>query len=103
MSKFAGLFDEPKTSQKKASQPARPKTAAPKRETQSEGKKLGRPAEGKRSNPNYMQGTVYLTKDTRSRVDDVLREERKKHGKDARDFSELVESLLLKWLGDSRT
>jgi len=55
----------------------------------------GRPATGKRSNPDYEQVTVYLRKDTSLAAKIALLQE-----SDSRDFSDLVEELLGEWLRD---
>ena len=55
--------------------------------------KVGRPATGKRSNPDYRQVSAWVRRDTYKRVTDRLyvREDR-------REFSDLVQALLEAWL-----
>lgn len=60
-------------------------------------KKIGRPA-GKRSNPDYEQVTSYIRRDTYQAVQVALIQSGKK-----RQYSELVQELLQKWLeGEDR-
>ncbi len=77
MSKFDNLIPDSKKAGKK-SQPTTPRR--------------GRPT-GKRSNPDYEQVTAYLNKQTNEDARVKLIREGKR-----RDFSELVEELLQKWL-----
>ena len=62
----------------------------------------GRPAGhagGKRSDPDYTQKLVYLKGETIEAADTKLRGENKERSKqDRRDFSDLVQTLLEKWL-----
>ncbi len=74
-----------RSSAKKSSSKSSPKTDLPKRR--------GRPATGKRNNPDYDQTTAYVRKDTYKAVRIALIEEGEE-----RDYSELVEELLAKWL-----
>jgi hypothetical protein len=55
--------------------------------------KRGRPATGKRNDPNYEQVAAYIPKDLNKRVKMRLLETNR-----PREFSELVEFLLNKWL-----
>lgn len=55
-------------------------------------KKRGRPS-GKRSNPEYVQTTAYVRGDTYKAIKIALIEEDQ-----GREYSELVEELLAKWL-----
>ncbi len=55
--------------------------------------KRGRPAGGKRNNPDYEQVAAYIPKELNKRVKMRLLELDK-----PREFSELVEFLLKKWL-----
>ncbi len=77
MSKFDNLIPDSKKPGKK-SQPPTPRR--------------GRPT-GKRSNPDFEQVTAYINKQTNEEVRVKLIREGKR-----RDFSELVEELLKKWL-----
>lgn len=100
MSKFAGIFDEPKaqgkakksrsTSAKKSA--AGKKTPAKAKAAAGRGRPAG-PAGGKRSDPDYTQTTAYVRKGTLSDVKIALLREGK-----GRDYSELVEDLLRGWL-----
>lgn len=58
-----------------------------------EGRKRGRPATGKRSDPDFEQVSLYLRRDTHRDVQIALLREGRKQ-----DVSELVESLLAEWL-----
>lgn len=55
--------------------------------------KIGRPKTGKRSNPDYIQVSAWVRKDTYRRVTDrlYLKENR-------REFSDLIQVLLVDWL-----
>ena len=55
--------------------------------------RLGRPATGKRSDPDFDQVTAYIRHETYQAVKIVLLQEGGK-----RDFSSLTEELLTKWL-----
>jgi hypothetical protein len=57
---------------------------------------VGRPRTGKRSNPEYGQVSAWIRKDTYRAVQDRLFPER-------REFSDLVQALLEKWLNSSPT
>ena len=54
----------------------------------------GRPAGGKRSNPDYVTTTIFLRKDTKKKAATILlnREE---------DLSSLLERLLSQWVNDN--
>jgi len=56
---------------------------------------VGRPAAGKRSDPEFLQVTAWLRADTLLEVDLELRRHRERDGKDR---SDLLEELLEKWL-----
>jgi hypothetical protein len=92
LSKFDQILDAAKGREKgptkkssKSSQKAPLRADAPKRR--------GRPATGKRNDPEYDQTTAYVRKDTYKAVRIALIEEGEE-----RDYSELVEELLSKWL-----
>ena len=57
------------------------------------GKRRGRPAGGKRSDPDYEQVTAYIRKDVHRRVKIALLQEQEKT-----EFSQLVDQLLAEWL-----
>lgn len=61
--------------------------------TPPEGPKIGRPKTGKRSNPEYRQVSAWIRIATYQKVTDrlFLKENR-------REFSDLVETLLVDWL-----
>jgi hypothetical protein len=65
-----------------------------KRESKANGV-VGRPATGKRSDAEYKGYLVYLKRRTRQRAAQVLWDS-------SQDFSELVQSLLEKWLMEQR-
>ena len=54
----------------------------------------GRPAGGKRSNPDYVTTTIFLRKDTKKKAATILlnREE---------DLSSILERLLSQWVNDN--
>jgi len=56
------------------------------------GKKRGRP-QGKRSDPDYLQISAYIKKDTYTKIKIALLQ-----SNSDLDFSELIESLLQDWL-----
>ena len=56
------------------------------------GAKMGRPL-GKKSNPDFIQATVYLKKETHQTARKMLFDEH-------RQFSDLVEELLAKWIAN---
>lgn len=58
--------------------------------------RIGRPATGKRSNPDFEQVGVYLRKDTHHAAKMALLQAR-----DGRDLSDVVEELLTSWLAGS--
>ena len=57
----------------------------------------GRPKDGKRSHPDYEQVTAYIRKNTHHEVKLTLLQEGK-----GRQFSDLVEDLLARWLKSNR-
>lgn len=85
MSKFDKLLSTAK---------GRDKTSAKKSSQVSEtpARRRGRPT-GKRSDPDFEQTTAYIRKDTHRSVKIALLEEA-----EGREYSELVEELLSKWL-----
>ncbi len=94
MSKFQSLLDVANTRQptnrKKKASAKQAQTAAP--AVQGLAPRRGRPA-GKRSDPDYEQVTAYIKKETHKDVKIGLLQEGQ-----GREFSELVEDLLSKWL-----
>ena len=96
MSKFDQILDAAKGREKgsakkssKSSQKSAMRTDEPKRR--------GRPATGKRNDPEFDQTTAYVRKDTYKAVRIALIEDGEE-----RDYSELVEELLSKWLKSRR-
>ncbi len=69
----------------------RAKTPAPARG------RVGRPATGKRSDPDFAQATVWLNKTTLAEVDIALRRARLAD-ENLGDRSDLIERLLTRWL-----
>ena len=57
--------------------------------------KMGRPP-GKKTDPNYVQVTVYLRKDIHKAAKKLLVD-------DGGQFSDLVDDLVNRWLSDSQT
>lgn len=72
-------------------EPSSPRTAKPRDSAPATAK--GRPATGKKSNEEYCQTTIWIRKDTRKRVKQALLD-----SDNGQDVSDLVESLLAKWL-----
>jgi hypothetical protein len=98
VSKFQSLLDVANDRQP----PPQPKPPPPKKRTPKappavvETKRRGRPS-GKRSDPDFEQVTAYIRRDTHKDVKiALLRDDQ------GREFSELVEELLVGWL-KSRT
>ena len=60
-----------------------------------DGPRRGRPPTGKRSNPDFEQVTAYIRKNTSLATKIALLQEG-----NTRDFSDLVEELLTRWLRD---
>lgn len=62
-------------------------------------RRTGRPATGKKSDPNYRQVTAYVRKDLYKNVSDALYDEsRGRPDAKRKEFSELVDELLEQWL-----
>jgi hypothetical protein len=76
--------------ERKEAQPVPPPSAPP------ELKKRGRPATGKRSDPNWIGRTYYIRKETDLDVEDELLQLKRRGIK--LDKSELVDSLLDAWV-----
>lgn len=87
MSKFEGIFS---AKPPKAERPAAKQTEKPKAQDKPEIKTERGKRVGKRSHPDYAQVTAYVRKDTH---EEVMRAIYKR-----REFSELVEELLIDWL-----
>jgi hypothetical protein len=87
LSKFDKLLDTAKGRDKTSSKKSSASAA-----TGSASKRRGRPT-GKRSDPDFEQTTAYIRKDTHRNVKIALLEEGEE-----REYSELVEELLSKWL-----
>ncbi len=109
MGKYGGIFGEKaevlSTADKTPKAPAKKRAAKVLDELPSiavEKSNRGRPAGhagGKRSDPEFTQKLVYLRLDTLDDADTKLRAQNKGRVKDKRtDFSDLVQSLLEKWL-----
>jgi hypothetical protein len=95
MSKFDGL--RAATNARKRKSPAKRQAATTSTlETVSNEKKRGRPR-GKRTNPDYVQTSIYLHKTTLSSAKIALLEDGR-----TQDLSELVGQLLAQWLHDWR-
>ncbi len=60
-------------------------------------RRTGRPAIGKKSNPNYRQVTAYIRKDLYRDVTDMLYDEGRGRETKRKEFSELVDELLERW------
>jgi len=58
-----------------------------------EGRKLGRPSVGKRSNPEYKQATVFIRKDLRRQIERILFER-----DTGEELSDVIEDALTDWL-----
>lgn len=105
MSKFANIFEqvqeEQRTQEAAARPPERrqrkpvatlaiPPVPAPQTSRAAEPRRRGRPT-GKHSDPDYVQTTAYIRRSTRRDVKKVLLDQE-------REYSELIEELLLGWL-----
>lgn len=87
MSKFEGIFSaKPPKAKKPAAKQAENPKAHEKHEIKAEREKRV----GKRSHPDYAQVTAYVRKDTHEEVMHAIYKRR--------EFSELVEELLIEWL-----
>jgi hypothetical protein len=94
-SKFKGILDQAKDRKPETVEDvAPPPSPAPTTGSKSP-KKRGRPS-GKRSDEDYVQVTAYIQKDIHREVKIALL----KSGGD-KDFSELVDDLLARWLKSS--
>lgn len=84
----------PSPAELRQTEPERPQTAG-----EGEGREArrgpGRPAGGKRSNPDYERLNLLIRKSTRRKVDMRMLQEPEL----AADISELVEQLLSRWAG----
>lgn len=60
-------------------------------------RRAGRPATGKKSDPNYRQVTAYVRKDLYREVTDALYDESRGQDMKRKEFSELVDELLEQW------
>lgn len=60
-------------------------------------RRTGRPATGKKSDPNYRQVTAYVRKDLYRNVTDTLYDESRGRDTKRKEFSELVDELLEQW------
>ena len=60
-------------------------------------RRTGRPAIGKKSNPNYRQVTAYIRKDLYRDVTDILYDEGRGRDTKRKEFSELIDELLERW------
>lgn len=60
-------------------------------------RRTGRPATGKKSDPNYRQVTAYVRKDLYRDVTDALYDESRGRDTKRKEFSELVDELLESW------
>lgn len=58
---------------------------------------VGRPRTGKRSNEEYVMTTIYIRAETRDEAENTLRKQRRRT-KLRRDFSDLVEELVMNWV-----
>lgn len=85
MSKFDKILSTAKGRDKASTKKSAQDSEAP-------AKRRGRPT-GKRSDPDYEQTTAYIRKDTHRSVKIALLEDG-----EGREYSELVEELLSKWL-----
>jgi hypothetical protein len=94
MSKFDGL--RAATNARKRKSPVKRQAATSTSETISNTKKRGRPR-GKRTNPDYVQTSIYLHRTTLSSAKIALLEDGR-----IQDLSELVGHLLAQWLHDWR-
>lgn len=110
-SKFTSIFDAPQEpepedvpaavalSVPQSSATPTPPTAAPRtapEEGRAEPPRTGRPANGKKSDPNYRQVTAYIRKELYEDVTFALHQDSRGQPK-RKEFSELVDELLERW------
>lgn len=93
MSKFDQILDAAKGRDKSSTKKSSKSSQKTEQQSDAPAKRRGRPATGKRNDPEFDQTTAYVRKDTYRAVRIALIEE----GEDL-DYSELVEELLAKWL-----
>lgn len=93
MSKFDQILDAAKGRDKSSTKKSSKSSQKTERQNDAPAKRRGRPATGKRNDPEFDQTTAYVRKDTYRAVRIALIEEGEE-----RDYSELVEELLSKWL-----
>ena len=112
-SKFKGIFDAARANQPDESEQRPSEQQAARRATRPAGRQAvpraepaletaapkprGRPAGGKRNDPDFEQVTAYVRKDIHRRVKIALLQQGQKQ-----EFSELVDDLLTQWLGAQR-
>jgi hypothetical protein len=60
-------------------------------------RRTGRPATGKKSDPNYRQVTAYVRKDLYREVTDALHDDNRGRDTKPKEFSQLVDELLKEW------
>jgi hypothetical protein len=87
---------ERRPTRRAASTDARPVRRAASTDVSSVGTR-GRPKTGKRSDEGFEQVTAYIRRDTHRKIKIALLET-----DDGRDFSDLVEDLLTRWLSSQR-
>jgi len=117
-SKFTGIFDTPQDAEREAvpvadtltlNQPFETPTPSitalsPATEAgRGEPQRTGRPANGKKSDPNYRQVTAYVRKDLYRNVTDALYDEARGRETKRKEFSELVDELLDLWWQEQQT
>jgi hypothetical protein len=94
MSKFKSIIDAAKNQEPEELDPIQPTpTPSAIAEEEATPKRRGRPAGGKRNDPDFEQVTAYVRKDTHRAVKIALLQTPQKM-----EFSELVDDLLSKWL-----
>lgn len=93
MSKFDHILDAAKGRDKSAAK----KSLKVERQPSALTKRRGRPATGKRNDPEFDQTTAYVRKETYKAVRIALIE-----AGEEMDYSDLVEELLAKWLKDRK-
>jgi len=93
LSKFDQILDAAKGRDKSSAKKSSKASQREDQQTEVPAKRRGRPATGKRNDPDYDQTTAYVRKATYKAVRIALLEEG-----EGREYSELVEELLSKWL-----
>jgi hypothetical protein len=97
LSKFDQILNAAKGRDKSSAKKASRSSSKSDQIEEAPARRRGRPATGKRNDPDYDQTTAYIRKDTYKAVRIALLEDG-----DGTEYSELVEELLSNWLKNRR-